>query len=73
MQLVDYNFMAFATSVFAPFMGDFKRECECVWMVVVGVVQPGVGPVNAAPAAAPLSPYSPPTLSALLCCAPAAL
>lgn len=28
MQLVDYNLMAFATAVFAPFMADFKRHAK---------------------------------------------
>ena len=28
MQLVDYNLMAFATAVFAPFMADFKRYAK---------------------------------------------
>jgi hypothetical protein len=28
LQLVDYNFMAFATALFAPFMADFKRYAK---------------------------------------------
>ena len=28
LQIVDYNLMAFATAVFAPFMADFKRYAK---------------------------------------------